>query len=83
MILHYELGNIDLSESLARSINRSLSKNKEGAMNKIIAKALLKIIQRPKNDQTNLWQQLLLDLKTCDSQTNGLEELVFWLEKKL
>ena len=82
LILHFELENFDLSESLARSLIRAFPSNKEDAMNKILGKSLLKILQQPGSEHRKIWQQLRLNLKSCDPQTNGLEELEHWLNEK-
>ncbi len=82
LILHYELGNHELAQSLARALMRAFPNNNEDSINKILGKSVLKVLQQPKKEQAGIWQQLRLDLKTCDAQTNGLEELEYWLEQK-
>ena len=67
----------DYPQFISEHTNRYIS-----VVNKLLAKSLLKIIQRAKKEQAELWQRLRLDLKAADTQKNGMKELRYCLEDK-
>jgi|GEM_PF-4376574 len=88
IVVHYELGNIDLLHNLCRSAQRTLSN--PSVFEKLLLTNLTAL------DQLDIWsksdrQQFFIDFKddiTSHAQTNksyvlGLEEIRFWLESKI
>ncbi len=83
LIIHWELGNDQLVESQARSLLRSKSKSLENQYAQIVARHLLRSIDREVGNRRSLLEELQEELSMAPAGANGAEELGHWLGRVL
>jgi hypothetical protein len=89
LILHFELGNHDLMEPLARSSARAMkSRDALHPFEKTLLHFLKNIAETAEKDRLPRWKELLTELKGMqqadkESRPQGLEEVTLWAESKV
>lgn len=80
IVLHYELGNEELVESLIGSTNRFLLKNKKRESSEyLIVQRLKQVLYADKKKKQVIFQQLAAELQN----KKGLEEIKIWVQEKI
>ena len=89
IILHYELGNVDLLDSLMRSTRRHLKENERlYEMETLLLQLVKKLIRTPgkkeRNQALEQVKQKISVLSNINGQViTGTEELLLWIESRL
>lgn len=89
LLCHFELGNDMIIESLLRSTQRFLQKNNVfEKFDKILVTAIRKMVNSPKNDRTEIFQELKTDLETLQTKNPNfkfviMEEVLNWIKSRI